>query len=303
MPPEVPAFAAEKAGHYSDGHPLDAVQYLEAKLILKPDRFSSVECFRQFGKLVARTAKKLDKVDFLPDAKASLRPDIREVIFLDTPDSRLYNNAFILRRRITYVDGFPEGDPEIVFKFRHPDEKMAAAVDVRPHIAGKYQIKFKAEVLPLKEHIGSYRVLYSHNCQFGFSQAHEADPTAVKTLTRVFPGLAAIKNSPDEKVSLVNQAIIEEVLLPLGQIDFRKGQVAKCDISLWRTRGEHKPLVGEFAFQLKFDSADDLHEHCRKRVEQFFISLQQDAQDWLELGCTKTAMVYRLNGNAPPSHE
>ena len=30
----------EKAGpaSYSDGHPLDVIQYLEAKLILKPDR-------------------------------------------------------------------------------------------------------------------------------------------------------------------------------------------------------------------------------------------------------------------------
>ena len=303
MPPKVQAPPSKQAEHYGDGRALDVVQYLEAKLILKPDRFVSVDSFRQFGKLVAHTTKKLDKVDFIADAKASQRPDIREIIFVDTADARLYNNAFILRRRIAYVDGFPEGDPEIVFKFRHPDLKKAAAVDVRPNISGKYQIKFKAEILPLKEHIGSFRILYSHNCQFGFSQVHEADPTSLKTLTRVFPELATLKNSPEERVSLVNQAIIEEVLLPLGQIDFHKGQVAKCDISLWRTRGEHKPLVGEFAFQLKFDSADDIHEHCRKRVEQFFVSLQQDAQDWLELGCTKTAMVYRLNGNAPQSHE
>ena len=25
------------------------------------------------------------------------------------------------RRRIRYEDGFPAGDPEIVFKFRHPE--------------------------------------------------------------------------------------------------------------------------------------------------------------------------------------
>jgi len=31
------------AGTYADGHPLDEIQYLEAKLILKPDRFTSVE--------------------------------------------------------------------------------------------------------------------------------------------------------------------------------------------------------------------------------------------------------------------
>jgi len=137
----------EPIATYSDGHPHDRVQYLEGKLILKPDRFTSVESFRDFGRLVQRTAKKL-YVGFITDPETGLRPDVREILFLDTPDFRLYNNAFILRRRISYVDGFPVGGPEIVFKFRHPDEQKAAAMDVRPNIAGKYRIKFKAEALP-----------------------------------------------------------------------------------------------------------------------------------------------------------
>jgi len=305
VPGEKHASATAKAtpAEYSDGHPLDVIQYLEAKLILKPDRFTSVESFREFGRLVARAAKKTEKVDFIADAEASRGPKIREVIFLDTPDFRLYKNAFILRRRVTYVDGFPQGDPEIVFKFRHPDEMAAAAVDVRPNISGKYQIKFKVEALPLKDQIGGYRLLYSHNCQFGLSQAHESDRMAMRTLAHVFPALAKLKKSPDEKVTLVNEGIVEEVLLPLGQIDFHKGQVAKCDISLWRTRGEHKPLVGEFAFQGRFDRREDVHDNAKRRAEQFFISLQRDVQDWLALGCTKTGMVYRLNGNEPQAHE
>ena len=178
---------------YSDGHPHDVVQYLEAKLILKPDRFTSVESFREFGKLVARTTKEVDKVDFVADAKANQRPEIREITFFDTPDFRLYKSAFILRRRVSYVDGFPEGDPEIVFKYRHPDEKTAAAMDVRPRISGKYQIKFKSEALPLKDQIGGYRVLYSHNCQFGLSQVHEADRTSMATLSRIFPALSILE--------------------------------------------------------------------------------------------------------------
>src|SRR5580693_10075283 len=168
--------AAAATTIYADGTPLDRVQYLEAKLILKPDRFTSVESFRDFGKIVKHTAKKLD-IGFIRDRAAELRPEIREIIFGDTFDFRLYNNAFILRRRISYVDGFPVGDPEIVFKFRHPDEQRATALDVRPKIAGKYRIKFKAEALPLKDKIGGYRILYSHNCQFGLSQMHEADRT------------------------------------------------------------------------------------------------------------------------------
>ena len=289
---------------YADGAPLDRVQYLEAKLILKPDRFTSVQSFRQFGKIVQRMAKKLG-VGFIEDEKAGLRPEIREIIFFDTPDFRLYNNAFILRRRISYVDGFPVGDPEIVFKFRHTDEQKATAIDVRPKIAGRYRIKFKAEALPLKDQVGAYRILYSHNCQLGASQVHEGvrNRTAMASLSRVFPVLATLKKSDEERVTLVNEGIVEEVLLPLGQLDFGKGILAKCDIALWRTRGEHRSLVGEFAFQAKFDRREDVGEKQKKLAAQFYISLQRDVEEWLALGVTKTGMVYRLNGNEPQSHE
>ena len=294
----------EKAGpaSYSDGHPLDVIQYLEAKLILKPDRFTSVESFRDFGKLVERTAKSL-KVGFIDDPEAGRRPEIREIVFGDTADSRLYNNAFILRRRISYVDGFPVGDPEVVFKFRHPDEQKAAAVDVRPQISGKYRIKFKTEALPLKDQIGGFRNLYSHNCQFGLSQMHEGTATAMSALARVFPALSALKRSEEERVTLVSGAIVEEVLLHLGELDFGKTIVAKSDVSLWRTRGEHMPLVGEFAFQIKFNRKEDVQRKARELVEQFFISLQQDVKGWLSLGTTKTGMVYRLKVNAAQRHE
>ena len=46
-----------KQDHYSDGHPLDDVQYLECKLILKSDRFTAAKVFLDYGKLVAKTAK------------------------------------------------------------------------------------------------------------------------------------------------------------------------------------------------------------------------------------------------------
>ncbi len=52
-------------GQYSDGHPLDEVQYLECKLILKPDRFTAAKVFLDYGGLVARTAKQFG-VGFSP---------------------------------------------------------------------------------------------------------------------------------------------------------------------------------------------------------------------------------------------
>ena len=299
LPPLVPEL---HQGKYSDGHPLDDVHYLECKIILKPDRFTSRQGFVDFAKLARRAAEKAD-VDLSTDHLDGQRPEIREVVFLDTADFRLYNNAFILRRRISYEDGFPVGDPEVVFKFRHPDMQKAAELDVRPHIPGVHRLKFKAETLPLKDRVGGMRVLYSHNVEFGLSQLKESDRAALSALVRLFPCLGPLKKSGNDMVELVNQTIVEEVLLDLGKLDFGKGVTAKSNAALWRQRGDHMPLVGEYAFQAKFDRRDDLHPKVQRRCEDFFIGLQNIAHDWVSVGTTKTGVVYRLKGNPPQAHE
>jgi hypothetical protein len=298
LPSRVPDL---KQGQYSDGSPLDDVQYLECKLILKPDRFTSAEVFFGYRGLVKQTARKFG-IGFINEGVV-LKPAIREVLFADTSDFRLYNHAFILRRRIAYKNGFPVGEPEIVFKFRHPDMQRAAELDVRPNIAGHYRIKFKAEALPLKDQVGGYRLLFSHNVVFPLSQAPEGDRTSMRFLTRVFPALSVLKTSESDRVELVNQTIVEEVLQDLGTLDFGKGVTANSNIAVWRERGTHCPMCGEFAFQARFKRRDDLHEKAMDRCRQFFIELQQSGRDWLFLGTTKTGLVYRLKGNPPQSHE
>jgi hypothetical protein len=287
---------------YADGTPFDTLRYLQGKLLLKPDRLSSLDQFRELGKLARRTAKSL-KVGFKEDPEVDQGPRVREIIFVDTPDFRLYNNGFILRRRRSYVDGFPAGDPEIVFKFRYPDLRRAAALDVRPRISGQYRLKFKAQALPHKNHLGGYRMLYSHNCQFGVSQVYEGDRLAMSTLVRVFPALAALKRSNEDRVRLVNEGIVEELLLPLGKLDFGKGLVAKSNVSLWRTRGAHRPLVGEYSYDMKFDRREDVPRKAEELVKQFFVTLQRDISDWIWLGTTKTGIVYHLNGSSRKGHE
>ena len=74
-----------KEGTYSDGHPLDDVQYLECKIILKGDRFTSVESFYDFAKIVKRAAENSD-VGFSTKGFKGLLPQIREVLFVDTED-------------------------------------------------------------------------------------------------------------------------------------------------------------------------------------------------------------------------
>lgn len=289
-------------GEYSDGHPLDKVHYLEPKIILKGERFTSVQSFRDFSKLVRRAAEKND-AGFSTEEVAGLRPQIREVLFLDTADFRLYNHGFILRRRITYEDGFLVGEPELVFKFRHPDLQTAAECDVRPDIAGDYRIKFKAEALPLKDGVGGLRLLFSHNAEFPLSAMHEKDRASTAILSHAFPALNVLKTSPTEQIELVNHTAVEEVLQDLGTLDFGKGVEAKTNAAVWRTRGDEKQLVGEFSFQCKFQRKNELHDKAMKRCEQFFCSLQEIASDWVTLGTTKTGAVYHLKGNPPNSHE
>jgi hypothetical protein len=292
-----------KPGNYADGNPLDEVQYLECKIILKPERFVSRKSFWEFAKLMRPTAKEYD-VSYSTEGMEDTKPQIREVLFIDTKDFRFYNNAFILRRRIPYEDGFPIGDPEIVFKFRHPDMQKAAEMDVRPNVIGDFKVKFKAEALPLRDALGGYRLLFSHNVEFGLSKVHEGgDKLAMETLVKVLPALAPLKKTKDERVELVSDVIVEEVLQELGVFDFGKGITGKTNVALWRARGNHRPLVGEFAYQLKFKRRDDLHEKALARCKEFFCGLQRAARDWVSLGTTKTGVVYRLKGNPPNAHE
>jgi hypothetical protein len=173
-------------------------------------------------------------------------------------------------------------------------------MDVRPHIPGEYRIKFKAEALPLKEKLGGCRVLYSHNVEFELHR--EIHSASITTLAESFPALAILRKS-NKKIDLVNHTIVEEVLQDLGVLDFGKEVTAKANAALWRERGDHKMLVGEFAFECKFKRREDLHDKALERVRQFFLVLQELAGEWISLGSTKTGVVYRLKGNPPQSHE
>lgn len=293
-----------KAGQYADGMPIHGPQYVCCKLILRPNKFHSRESFFEFGKVFRDPARE-HGVKFTSDGFESQPVKLREVIFVDTDDFRLYNNAFILRRRIAYKDGFPIGEPEIVFKFRHTDMQMAAETDVRPKILGDHRVKFKVQAMPLKERLGGVRMLFSHNVQFYRSAIGMGKENVdnMDQLIELLPVLAKVRKAPGEKIHLVSNTIVEEVLQDIGILDFGDGLGCKANVAIWRTRGEHRPLIGEFAYQFKFADRNALSKDALRRAEAFFISLQYSAEEYIALNCTKTATVYRLLGNPPKSHE
>jgi hypothetical protein len=293
-----------KPGTYADGLPFHQVEYLCCKMMLKPNHFVSRESLFSFADVLKGPAKE-HGVDFSSKGFHASPLKIREVLFVDTHDFRLYNHAFILRRRIPYRDGFPVGDPEIVFKYRDADIQRTAETDVRPQIFGEHRVKFKCQALPLKERLGEIRMLYSHNVQFPRSATGLGQRTFLEmdSLVEIFPVLARVKKEPGEKIELVNNSIIEEVLQDIGVLDFGQGVKAKTSVSLWRTRGEHRPLIGEFSFQIRFKDRKELGLKAMQRAEAFFIALQYAAKDYISLKATKTGIVYRLLGNAPNSNE
>lgn len=278
--------------------PHDDIHYLEYKIILQPHHFVTAQSFRDFWSIVTHTAKKFDvKIE---ESETAFENQTREVLFYDTEHFDLYNNHFIVRLRTFYRNGWPEGIPELTVKFRHPSFEEAAAVDIRPATAGGLaRIKFKEELLPLREGLGGSRSIFSHNCVLAMPR--EQLNMVASDLCRSFPAIERVKTSSDAKISLVNDFAVEEVQVNVGELHFGHGFKGKTTIAVWRDRKHERPLCGEFAFQCKFDRSSELSKKSLKRAEDFYKTLQVDAFEWVSLGTTKTAMVYGL-GNNGKSH-
>jgi hypothetical protein len=268
----------------------DVVHYREYKILLQPDRFTSKTGFMEFWENAAKTLKKLGlKVDTDPHAFDS---QVREVLFYDTPEFDLYNHHFILRKRTFYDQGWPRPGHELTFKYRAPELKDAAAVDVHPQLGGHEEIKFKEELLLERDRLGGMRSLYSHGCVLT-SPAIELD-RGIEDITRAFPTLKKIDIRPRTKMALVNNVAVEEVQNTIGWIHFHHHFKGKATIAIWRSRALERSLSGEFAFQCKFERLDEVPKESIELSEEFYKKVQLDCAEWIKLGTTKTAMVYGL---------
>lgn len=281
----------------TNGHPLDEVHYREYKILLRAERFTSRQAFRDFWKLAHHTAKQLGVgVTTSPEVDDNF---IREVLFYDTGHFDLYNHSFILRKRTFYEKGWPRSDHELVLKFRNPDPEVAAAVDVRSTLGGNAKVKFKEELLMLRHQIGGMRSTFSHGVEL-ISPRIILD-RGLEDIVKAFPALHTLQVHPKTQMALVNSVAVEELETALGELDFGHGLAAKATVAVWRNRATEASLVGEFAFQCKFHRYKDLHKKARTLSEEFYKQLQHAAHEWILLGTTKTAMVYGL-GSAPVTH-
>jgi hypothetical protein len=281
--------------HLSD----DVIHYREYKILLQPERFTSKRDFLEFWQDVEKSAKKLKlKIDVDKDAFHS---QVREVLFYDTPAFDLYNNHFILRKRTFYDEGWPRAEHELTLKYRNPELKAAARVDVRPHLGGHHEVKFKEELLLERDRLGGMRSVYSHGCVL-ISPKIELD-RGIEDIAAAFPALRAIDVRPKTTIELVNSVAVEEVQNTIGFIHFAHHYKGKATIAVWRNRALEKSLSGEFAFQCKFERLEEVHSSSLELSEEFYKQVQLDCAEWIKLGTTKTAMVYGLGNGPVKNHE
>jgi hypothetical protein len=279
-------------------HP-DTIQYREYKLLVHADHFSLPQQFHKFWKLTRRVAETVG-VEINKRGKP-METHLREVLFFDTPKYRLYNHGFMLRRRTFYKRGMPKPDHQLTLKFRTTDHHLAASVDVRPLLPCVNVVKFKEEILLPRDQPEGMRTIYSHGCELDTPNTVLTE--SFETITQVFPALQRTGAKQKTALSIVNGIAIEEVLVNYGEIDFGGKMTAKANLAIWRNRVTQLPLIGEYAYQLKFPNGNGLHAKTKDLSEAYYLKLQEMGHEWVKFGTTKTAMIYGM-GTAPvTNHE
>ena len=276
---------------------MDEIHYREYKILLKPDQFHAPSRFEDYWNALVKVAKACGVG--VRTNKNPFHRLVRHILFHDTKHFDLYRNAFILRKRAYYEDGWPAADHELTVKYRHPDLDKCTAVNMTPRLAGRADIKFKEEILPLKTALGGMRSLYSHNCVL--TSPNIVLNQGLEDIIQVFPVMKAIDIRPEVRLVVVNHAAVDELLVEPGVFDFGHDFEAKATIALWRNRETETNIIGEFAFQAKFLHLNAIHDKAKQRSEEFFRRAQVEAPEWVALGTTKTAVVYGI-GNTPVAH-
>jgi hypothetical protein len=282
----------------------DVLQYREYKLLLRADRFTRSQEFHKFWKITRRVAKGLGLA--IRKRGKPMETHLREVIFFDTPKFRLYNHGFILRRRTFYANGVPQPEHELTLKFRDRDLKTTAEVDVRPLLPCINVVKLKEEVLLPYDKIEGMSIIYSHGCEL--DTPNTILTQNFETICQVFPALLRTGAKAKTALSVVNGIAIEEVLVNFGEIDFGGKMTAKATLAIWRNRMTQEHYIGEYGFQLKFRAPEDFRGKPKELSEAFYLGLQHEAPDWIQIGTTKTgttktAMIYRMGKTPVVSHE
>lgn len=261
----------------------------EFKLLIKPkglDRRSRIAALSE--KILKFCLK--NKVEFFHLDNATT--GLRNIYFYDTPGEDLRRNNIILRVRESRQNVWVDDWCEVTLKCRTHDLNESAKFSPAPIKKIKSRIRFKEEILR-GDALGSKRLIYSNNAILDTVPLDALFDRSVHSASQFFPGLAQLALDKKTPLRIVGGSTnkILEACLPMGNLVFGDGVQAHCDIAIWM-KSVGDPIVGELAFSYRVNDENRDQVKAHKRADKFFKKLQVELADWLEIGSTKTALVY-----------
>ena len=156
----------------------------------------------------------------------------------------------------------------------------------------KSRNRFKEEILR-GDTVGSRRQIFSNNAILDAVPIDDLFDRSLDSICKFFPGLRTLSIDKKSPIRIVGGSTnkILEACLPLGNLVFGNGVQAHCEIAIWmKSAGD--PIIGELAFSYRVNDENRTQEKAHKKADKFFKKLQIELSDWLEIGSTKTALIY-----------
>jgi hypothetical protein len=261
----------------------------EFKLLIKPQGLDRRSRITALSDQILKFCKK-NKVDFFHLDNATT--GLRSIYYYDTPGEDFRRNNVILRVRESRQNIWVDEWCEVTLKCRTGDIALSNQFDPSPKKSIKSRLRLKEEILR-GDAIGSSKALYSNNAILDAVPIDSLFDRSLASVFKFFPGLAKLPINKKEPLSIVGGRTnkILEASLPIGNLVFGDGVQAHCEIAIWM-RSVGDPIIGELTFSYRVNDANRGQAKAHKRADKFFKKLQVELSSWLEIGSTKTALIY-----------
>jgi hypothetical protein len=211
----------------------------------------------------------------------------REVRFLDTPETWLRSNDYVVRERVD----LEANERVVTLKFRHPDRYISQGRDMDPADGFEKDLKFEEDIKP------EFVKLYSFSSNTLVPA--ETKLATLADIAAIYTGLPkAVDAFPEaEKLKVVGGFTAYERVVKGTSFQIRKNPetVAICSLTLWYPgKTDDNPVVAEFSFKYE-DAEEGYSAKMSKRAYDIFMAIQSQLGDWINAkSMTKTAYVYSL---------
>jgi hypothetical protein len=261
----------------------------EFKMLLKPEGLDRRSCINQLIALFNAFCER-SKVNLFHLDNAST--GLRNVYFFDTPGEDLRRNNLILRVRESRQNVWVDDWCELTLKCRAGSIKESLLHNPAPDSNHHVRQRLKEEILR-GDKPGSIRTIYSNNSILDSIPVDAVFERDFVSVAKFYPDLKRLSLDPKTPVRVVGGRTnkILEACLPLGNLVFGDNVQAHCDVAIWM-RSVGDPIVGELAFAYRVNEDNRDASKAHRRADKFFIQLQLVLKDWIQIGSTKTALVY-----------